>query len=129
LAKREKQALKVLHGFTDSVIVSRRNELMHSTNANKVDQNDNDLGIKKKSAFLDILLQSTIEGRPLSNLDIREEVDTFMFEGHDTTTSAISFALYCLAKYPEVQKKVVEEIQQVIGNDVSKSVTIRLANI
>lgn len=76
-------------------------------------------------AFLDVLLQSTVAGKPLTNEDIREEVDTFMFEGHDTTTSGISHTLYLLARHPQVQQKVFEEIQQVIGNDKDKPITMR----
>lgn len=38
-------------------------------------------GNTTKKALLDILLQSiTVDGKSLSNEDIREEVDTFMFE-------------------------------------------------
>lgn len=71
--------MKILHGFTDSVIAKRKSELLNSM-PDQADNNDNEFGIKKKTAFLDLLLQSTIDSQPLSNEDIREEVDTFMFE-------------------------------------------------
>ena len=40
--------------------------------------------------------------------DIQEEVDTFMFEGHDTTACAISWCLYLLGKNPEVMKMNIQ---------------------
>ena len=42
-------------------------------------------------------------------------MDTFMFEGHDSTASTISWCLYNLAKYPECQEKCREEILRVVG--------------
>ena len=111
----QEKLLKVLHGFTDSVIVSRRSELL------KKPKIEND---KEKCNLIDILLQSTIDGKPLSNMDIREEVDTFMFAGHDTSSSAIAFCFYNIAKYPEVQKKIFEEIRSVFG-DSKEPMTVK----
>ena len=70
---------------------------------------------RKYLDFLDILLTAVDEdGMGLTDLEIRNEADTFMFEGHDTTTSGISWTLYCLAKYPEHQDKVREEVRRVL---------------
>ncbi|XP_061403015.1 cytochrome P450 4d1 [Musca vetustissima] len=127
LAREEKKALAVLHGFTEKVIIQRREELLKSQQI-KRDDSTNETGSKRKMAFLDILLQSEVDGKPLTNLDIREEVDTFMFEGHDTTSSAVTFCFYNLALYPECQQKCFEEIIQVMGKDKSKPVTFEDLN-
>ncbi|XP_050501561.1 cytochrome P450 4C1-like isoform X2 [Diabrotica virgifera virgifera] len=111
---REKIALKVLHAYTDSVIDKKISEKKKKTEI-LVDKNTN-IGIKKKQAFLDLLLDYTMDGEPLLRTDIREEVDTFMFEGHDTTSSAISFAIFALANHPEVQEKAFMEQKEMFGN-------------
>ncbi|XP_037918316.1 cytochrome P450 4d2-like isoform X2 [Hermetia illucens] len=124
-APKEKQrlneALKVLHDFTDTVIQQRRISLTQElTEKNANETNDDDIGTKKKIPLLDVLLQSQINGKPLTNEDIREEVDTFMFEGHDTTTSGICYALHLISRHPDVQAKMFDEIRQVIGDDLEK---------
>ena len=126
LGRRQKAVIKILHDFTDSVILARREELKKAQNiTSKQDDENNDIGAKKKMALLDVLLQATINGQPLTNLDIREEVDTFMFEGHDTTTSGIAFAIYSLANNPEAQKKAFDEIRSVIGDDKDKPMSLK----
>jgi len=39
-----------------------------------------------------------------------------MFEGHDTTSAAITWTLHLLGCHPEIQESVVEEILQVCGS-------------
>ncbi|XP_021706624.1 cytochrome P450 4d1 isoform X1 [Aedes aegypti] len=117
-----RKSLKVLHGYTDNVITSRRKQLSNSSNKNHKDSDD--FGFRRKEAFLDMLLKTNINGKPLTDLEIREEVDTFMFEGHDTTTSAVVFTLLNLAKHPAIQQKVYDEIESVIGNDLQKPIEL-----
>ena len=58
---------------------------------------------KRKIAFLDLLLQAKQnDGSGLSNSDIREEVDTFMFEGHDTTACSLAWTIFLIGHYPKV---------------------------
>ncbi|XP_065364515.1 cytochrome P450 4d2-like [Calliphora vicina] len=123
--KRLNASIKLTHDFTENIIMERRQTLEKSLNENFRIPEENEFGQKKRMALLDVLLQANVDGAPLSNEDIREEVDTFMFEGHDTTTSGISFALYLISRHPEVQQKIFEEIVEVLGNDKERSVTLR----
>lgn len=51
---------------------------------------ESDQGMKKRRAFLDMLLKTTDEkGKKLTHKDIQEEVDTFMFEVIDQVVSII----------------------------------------
>jgi cytochrome P450 family 4 len=126
----EQRALKIIHGFTDGVIKARRQELIEIRGDNSGSDLTNSIeGTKPKMALLDLLLKSSVNGKPLSDMDIREETNTFMFAGHDTTTSAISFTLYNLAKYPEIQEKVYEEVTQVFNDNNSKTTMQKLSDL
>ncbi|ERL87064.1 hypothetical protein D910_04465 [Dendroctonus ponderosae] len=61
-----------------------------------------------------MLLEARIDGKPFSRKELRDEVNTFMFEGHDTTSSALCFALFLIATHPEVQRPVSFAIEQTI---------------
>ena len=91
IKKEYDEALKILKDFTQKVIAEKRAIFVESS------------APKGKVAFLDLLMQATLpDGSKLSDQDIQEEVDTFMFEGHDTTACAISWSLYLLGKHPQV---------------------------
>uniref|UniRef100_A0A182W6H9 Cytochrome P450 n=1 Tax=Anopheles minimus TaxID=112268 RepID=A0A182W6H9_9DIPT len=111
-ARDQGRVIKRLHDFTNSVIETRRKQLDQQQQTLQEDDYT-----KHRDTFLDQLLKVKIDGRPLSTADIREEVDTFMFEGHDTTTSGISFTILQLAKHQDIQQKLYEEIDTVLGED------------
>ncbi|XP_078527775.1 cytochrome P450 4B1-like [Lissotriton helveticus] len=107
---RFRRACRVAHQHTDAVIKNRKALLEDEKELEKVQQ-------KRHLDFLDILLCAKDEnGELLSDEDLRAEVDTFMFEGHDTTSSGISWILYCMAKYPEHQEKCRQELKDIIGD-------------
>lgn len=117
------KTLKTLQGFTNEVITKRRETLKRETTLTKDGQEDE--FSRKKQAFLDTLLSSTIDGNSLSQQEIYEEVSTFMFEGHDTTTSGIAFTVYLLAMHPEIQRKVYAEQQQLMGENFKDEATFQ----
>jgi cytochrome P450 len=60
--------------------------------------------------ILSLLLDAEDEdGNTLSDLQIRDEVMTLMFAGHDTTTSTVSFMFYELARHPQVVARLLTE--------------------
>ncbi|CAH1800682.1 unnamed protein product [Owenia fusiformis] len=74
--------------------------------------------------FLDVLLTARDEdGQGLTDREIRDEADTFLFEGHDTTASGISWTLYSLAEHPEHQQKCREEVQEILAGRDSDHIT------
>lgn len=123
LYKEEQKCLQVLHGRTDSVIQMRRENILQEGSKKQKTAETDELGRKKKVPFLDMLLQASIDGRPLTNTEIRDEVSTFMFGGHDTTAAGISFALHSLANNPRVQDKAYQELKEIFGDDKERPCT------
>ncbi|XP_046655352.1 cytochrome P450 4c3-like [Daphnia pulicaria] len=129
LGSEQKRCLSILHGFTDEVIRERKNEhkLRKAQQQKKTETTPNGeddfISKKPRLAFLDLLIEASQDGKVLSDLDIREEVDTFMFEGHDTTAAAINWSLLLIGNHPEVQEQINEELSRVFG-DSDRPVTM-----
>ena len=49
--------------------------------------------------------------------DILEEANVFIFEGHDTTASGVSWSLFQLSQQPEHMSKCYEEIKRFFDDD------------
>ncbi|XP_004761175.2 cytochrome P450 4F6 isoform X3 [Mustela putorius furo] len=105
------EACNLVHNFTDAVIQERRRALISGGSHDF-------LKAKAKTKTLDfidvLLLAKDEDGKQLSDEDIRAEADTFMFEGHDTTASGLSWVLYNLAKHPEYQERCRQEVQELL---------------
>ncbi|MFI9245342.1 cytochrome P450 [Streptomyces sp. NPDC053086] len=57
-----------------------------------------------------------VTGEKLSAENVRKQVITFLVAGHETTSGALSFALYYLARHPEVAARARAEVDRVWGD-------------
>ncbi|KAG5315760.1 C4G15 protein, partial [Acromyrmex insinuator] len=88
---------------------------MHYVRDDLDDIDENDIGEKKRLAFLEMMLELKKNGQ-MTDEEIWEEVNTIMFEGHDTTAAGSSFALCVLGNHPDIQARVHEELDTIFGD-------------
>lgn len=125
--RKQIDGVRCLHKFTDEIIERRRQQLMQQQQQQQEEKQSERADqaaepTAKRSALLDTLLQASLEDAPLSDAQIRDEVNTFIFEGHDTTTSAASFCLYLLSRHATVQQRLLDELYSHYGADVARPV-------
>ena len=54
-------------------------------------------------------------GDAMTDLEVRDQVMTFIGAGHETTAVALAWAWYLLARHPEVEQRVRREIDETLG--------------
>ena len=57
------------------------------------------------------ILSVAMESGGFTDEDLVNQLMTFLAAGHETTASAMSWAVYCLCQYPETQLKLREELR------------------
>uniref|UniRef100_A0A336KJ13 CSON009391 protein n=1 Tax=Culicoides sonorensis TaxID=179676 RepID=A0A336KJ13_CULSO len=125
LYKEQEQNISYINKFVNKVINQRREKLQTENNN---ESNEDDCDKKKRPALLDILLQAQNEGQPITNEYIANEVKAFMFAGHETTAGTLSFVSYLIAKHPQVQQKLIDEIKSNFLDEKTESLKIRDLN-
>nr|ACI25369.2 CYP4CB1 [Liposcelis bostrychophila] len=109
-ARLQKKCLEIIHGNDVKIIRERKEEMKTKQPKLKTMEFDE----KEKVAFLDLLLEMQ-DDVGYTDEDIREQLDTFMFAGHDTVTATLGFLIYSLAEHPDVQEKVYRELLDIYG--------------
>ncbi|KAH8388040.1 hypothetical protein KR093_011279 [Drosophila rubida] len=88
------------------------------------DIDENDVGAKRRLALLDAMVEMAknpdIEW---NEKDIMDEVNTIMFEGHDTTSAGSSFALCMMGIHKDVQARVFAEQKAIFGDQMQRDCT------
>ena len=69
-----------------------------------------------KTDILSLLMSATDEaGNPLRDRELRDELMSLMFAGHETTATSMAWALYWIHHLPEVKRQLLAEIAT-LGN-------------
>lgn len=97
--RRKLAAIRYLNNMLDQMVSQRR--------ALNEDRGD----------LLSMLLQSRDvegDGKGLADEQVRHQLMTLFLAGHDTTAGALPWVFYLLAKHPEVEARVRDELAQVL---------------
>nr|AHW57333.1 CYP4M38 [Chilo suppressalis] len=118
------KSIQIVQNFTKKVIKDRKANIEQygAENLDDMDNNEYNMNNKRKrTAMLDLLIQAQ-KVNLIDDQGIQEEVDTFMFEGHDTTACGLMYCLMLLANHKDIQDKIFEELFTIFGNsDISAS--------
>ena len=99
LARREERKVQrdaaLMHAIADEIIDSRRQE-----------------GLGHHDDLLEIMLASDLDAA-----NVRYQLINFLVAGHETTSGALSFALYFLSRHPDVFARARAEVDEVWGGD------------
>jgi unspecific monooxygenase len=100
-SRRNEADMAYLNRTVDSVVAARKSS-----------SGDGDL--------LDRMLETAHPetGERLTPENIRRQVITFLIAGHETTSGALSFALYYLSRHPDVAARARAEVDRVWGDTV-----------
>uniref|UniRef100_A0A0N5A8Z2 Cytochrome P450 n=1 Tax=Syphacia muris TaxID=451379 RepID=A0A0N5A8Z2_9BILA len=113
--KQHDKYLEILHEFTGKAIRERKKLADEAGGVQNLMKKEAASG-RKRMAFLDLMLDMHAKGDlPLSG--IQEEVDTFTFEGHDTTSASMNWFLHLMGTNPDIQIKVQKEVDEVLGEE------------
>jgi cytochrome P450 len=54
----------------------------------------------------------------MSDKQVRDEVMTIFIAGHETTANALTWTFYLLSQYPDVERKLIDEIDSFLENRI-----------
>jgi len=96
--RQRRQAERGLHGVCDEIVAHRR------------------ASGRRQDDMLGLLLSARDEGSSLTDAEVRDQVLVFLLAGHETTSTALTYALRLLGRHRDVQDRVRAEVVAVTGD-------------
>ena len=98
--RRLHRSAATLRAVADAVIDERRSRLRTDTPA---------------TDLLGVLLEGSGLTEPFQRDEVRDEVSTLMLAGHETSATALTWALHLVGEHPGVERKLGRELDEVLA--------------
>ncbi|XP_071057035.1 probable cytochrome P450 313a4 [Onthophagus taurus] len=102
----ERNLLKIVHKSLKKFIEKTRKEF------------NSGVKIERRPIYIDILMSTNF-----TDAFIEDQITVGIGAAVDTTAVTLSFILYHLAKFPEIQQKAFEEVHSILGEDIHQTIT------
>ncbi len=100
----------------------RRRQRVHQL-LNEEIQERRDQPDSSRTDILSLLMAARDEaGQPMTDAELRDEMMTLLVAGHETTATALTWALYWIHKSPSVREKLVQELDSLGDHPDSNSI-------
>ncbi|XP_067131382.1 cytochrome P450 4C1-like [Centruroides vittatus] len=123
-----KKDVEIIHRFDEKVFERSKANFVQKKQLQKSfdegAQYEEEAKAKRKPRIIDALLDLHVNQGLMSEEDVIRDAEGGMFAGHDTVAHAMSWTLYFLGRFPEVQEKVYLELQEIFENDINRDITI-----
>lgn len=117
LYKEFKQCCDTFHQLTDKIILEKQ------------DNADESSSQRNKTFVNELFHQANNDNSEFSEKEVRDEINSMIAAGADTTSHSMGFTILLIAMFPEVQAKVYKEIEYVDSlMDDGSDMTIEMAN-
>nr|XP_022920514.1 probable cytochrome P450 4d14 [Onthophagus taurus] len=107
----ERKCIKKILHHTKNIIEDKKKEIKEESNK------------RERPILVDILMKQKQTDKNVTYDFIAKQLNLMVAAGFDTSGSAICFALYNLAIFPEIQKKAYEELHSILGDDINQFIT------
>ncbi|KAJ3115531.1 hypothetical protein HDU96_000478 [Phlyctochytrium bullatum] len=106
-ASRLRRNLKIINKFAADQIAIRRKAIADGTLENK--------GYRD---LLDLYMETEVDGKPLTDQELRDMILNMIIAGRDTTAVALSWCFWELSSRREIVEKIRQELDEVTGGSV-----------
>ncbi|CAO3697771.1 unnamed protein product [Rhizopus stolonifer] len=107
--KKCQKSLEYINNKFDEIAQKKRELIRKGVTSNTPESEKN---------LLTLMLEAEQRGEVMVDpIELRQNIAVFFLAGHETTSIALSFCLYNLAKYKHIQRKLRQEIIDVMGDE------------